>query len=88
MEIEVARRLEERERRREAEEKKEVEKLVTAQEGSHPSTPDVILPDDLTLAAPPAAKNQLPSGVLTPLLKRHEDLDNELKRRIAELEQK
>ncbi|EJC98206.1 kinesin-domain-containing protein [Fomitiporia mediterranea MF3/22] len=94
VEIEVARRLEERERRREEEERKEVEKqvLATTEEESHPSTPDVILSDEMTrpalAPAPPAALSTLPSGVLTPLLRRHEDLDNELKRRLAELEQK
>lgn len=30
----------------------------------------------------------LPSGVLTPLLKRHQDLDDELQRRFRELEEK
>lgn len=30
----------------------------------------------------------LPSGVLTPLLKRHKDLDDELKQRLEELETK
>lgn len=30
----------------------------------------------------------LPSGVLTPLLKRHKDLDDELKARLQELERK
>ncbi len=30
----------------------------------------------------------LPSGLLTPLLKRHQDLDNELRQRLHELERK
>jgi kinesin family protein 22 len=30
----------------------------------------------------------LPSGLLTPLLKRHQDLDNELRQRLQELERK
>jgi kinesin family protein 22 len=30
----------------------------------------------------------LPSGLLTPLLKRHQDLDNELRHRLQELERK
>ena len=50
MEIEVARRLEERERRREAEEKKEVEKQLLGavqEEEGHPSTPDIILPEEI-----------------------------------------
>ncbi|KAI6127555.1 kinesin-domain-containing protein [Pisolithus thermaeus] len=33
-------------------------------------------------------EQKLPSGVLTPLLKRHRDLDEELRSRLAELEQK
>lgn len=32
--------------------------------------------------------NTVPSGVLTPLLKRHKDLDNELMTRLQELERK
>ena len=36
----------------------------------------------------PEGAGGLPSGVLTPLLKRHQDLDNELKRRLNELESK
>jgi len=30
----------------------------------------------------------LPSGLLTPLMKRHQDLDNELRQRLQELEKK
>ncbi|OCB88535.1 kinesin-domain-containing protein [Sanghuangporus baumii] len=92
VEIEVARRLEERERRREEEERKEIEKqlleVVQEEEDSHRSTPDVVLPEDITRPTTSATCSSLPSGILTPLLKRHEDLDNELKRRLAELEQK
>ncbi|KAL5523354.1 hypothetical protein ACEPAF_1621 [Sanghuangporus sanghuang] len=91
VEIEVARRLEERERRREEEERKEIEKQlleVVQEEDSHRSTPDVVLPEDITRPTTSATCSSLPSGILTPLLKRHEDLDNELKRRLAELEQK
>jgi kinesin family protein 22 len=34
------------------------------------------------------AQPSLPSGLLTPLLKRHQDLDNELRQRLQELEKK
>jgi kinesin family protein 22 len=32
--------------------------------------------------------NKLPSGLLTPLLKRHRDLDEELRQRLQDLERK
>ena len=35
-----------------------------------------------------AEANTVPSGVLTPMLKRHKDLDNELMTRLQELERK
>jgi kinesin family member 22 len=34
------------------------------------------------------AQRSLPSGLLTPLLKRHQDLDNELRQRLQDLERK
>jgi len=34
------------------------------------------------------ADSKLPSGVLTPLLTRHRDLDDQLRARLAELEEK
>jgi kinesin family member 22 len=34
------------------------------------------------------AQRSLPSGLLTPLLKRHQDLDNDLRQRLQELERK
>ena len=34
------------------------------------------------------AQPSLPSGLLTPLLKRHQDLDHELRQRLQELERK
>lgn len=37
---------------------------------------------------PPLKEKTLPSGLLTPLLKRHKDLDDELKNRLHELERK
>lgn len=33
-------------------------------------------------------QRSLPSGLLTPLLKRHQDLDNELRQRLQDLERK
>jgi hypothetical protein len=73
VEAEVARRLEEREK--EEEERREKEKR-----------------DEITKAKERSPKKEpretLPSGVLTPLLKRHRDLDNELKNRLQELELK
>lgn len=61
MEVEVAKRLAEREKQQN-EEEKEVTEISKA---------------DTT-----------PSGILTPLLKRHADLDNELMTRLQELERK
>ena len=81
MEIEVARRLEQLEKRRAEAEKKEAEQQVAKPPSSLSSTPDLIPPDM-------RSRSCLPSGVLTPLLKRHEDLDNELRRRLVELEEK
>ncbi|KAH8106540.1 kinesin-domain-containing protein [Phellopilus nigrolimitatus] len=82
VELEVARRLEERERKREAEEAERQRQLqAEMQQRSLESTPELILPEVST-------STSLPSGVLTPLLKRHQDLDDELKRRLVELEQK
>jgi kinesin family protein 22 len=62
VEVEVARRMEEREKLR----IKEEESLANAQ----------------------MKKETLPSGILTPLLKKHRDLDDELKHRLHELEAK
>jgi kinesin family protein 22 len=76
VEAEVARRLAEREREREAERvKEEIEVAHTIdpiQSGSKS----------------PEREQSIPSGVLTPLLKRHRELDDELKNRLQELEQK
>lgn len=75
MEAEVARRLEERERERVDEEERR------AREGQQPLAP--------RHRSPLKHEEQtLPSGVLTPLLKRHRDLDDELKNRLQELEKK
>ena len=99
VEAEVTRRLEERERELEREkEELAVQKQLFAEAEASRSipTPMLSVPQyyDLSSASATSLVNQsqhpaqLPSGVLTPLLKRHQDLDNELKRRLDELEQK
>jgi len=74
----VARRLEEREKERvrEEEERRAKEQQELAQQQADASKEEE------------ASKQTLPSGVLTPLLKRHRDLDDELKARLQELEAK
>jgi kinesin family protein 22 len=76
--MEVARRLEEREKERvrEEEERRAKEQQELAQQQADASKEEE------------ASKQTLPSGVLTPLLKRHRDLDDELKARLQELEAK
>ncbi|KIM37196.1 hypothetical protein M413DRAFT_279239 [Hebeloma cylindrosporum] len=77
VEAEVTRRLAERERLRAEEEQRERENaLVGPMTRSQSKSPSK------------AQETTLPSGVLTPLLKRHKDLDDELKNRLRELEQK
>lgn len=76
VEAEVARRLKEREER----EREEQARLQQEKE-------------NLALQEKQAAESvrvepKLPPGVLSPLLKRHRDLDEELRARLAELEQK
>ncbi|KAF8191738.1 kinesin-like protein, partial [Pholiota molesta] len=75
VEAEVTRRLAERERQRAAEESAR----ATAEAQAVVARPR---------SRSPAKENSLPSGVLTPLLKRHKDLDDELKTRLQELERK
>jgi kinesin family protein 22 len=79
VEVEVARRLEEREKERVREEEerraKELQQQAAAAERE-------------TQPVDEPSKQTLPSGVLTPLLKRHRDLDDELKMRLQELEAK
>jgi kinesin family protein 22 len=44
--------------------------------------------EEESLANAQTKKETLPSGILTPLLKKHRDLDHELKHRLHELEAK
>ncbi|TFK37973.1 P-loop containing nucleoside triphosphate hydrolase protein [Crucibulum laeve] len=77
VEAEVTRRMAEREKEREKEEERRsaMEKQSTEDGPRHRSRS-------------PKKEESLPSGVLTPLLKRHKDLDDELKMRLHELERK
>ncbi len=78
MEAEVERRLKEKldemERQRAAEEERARKEAEVAD-----STKDQSLE---------IVQRSLPPGLLTPLLKRHQDLDNELRQRLQELEKK
>ena len=78
MEAEVARRLAERESER-AEREKAEENEVAQMVDSRPTQ---------SKSRSPEKEHSIPSGVLTPLLKRHRELDEELKTRLQELEQK
>ncbi|KIM91711.1 hypothetical protein PILCRDRAFT_137751 [Piloderma croceum F 1598] len=77
VEAEVARRLEEREKERERENEERRAKEQHEQQA-----------EAAERQADEQSKQTLPSGVLTPLLKRHRDLDDELKARLYELEAK
>ena len=80
VEAEVARRLAERERERAEREKAEESEVA-----------HTIAIDSKTTqcgSKSPEREHSIPSGVLTPLLKRHRELDDELKSRLQELEQK
>ena len=77
MEAEVARRLAERERvKAEHVEESEVTHMIDSK------------PTRSGSSKSPEREHSIPSGVLTPLLKRHRELDDELKSRLQELEQK
>ncbi|KAG6906300.1 hypothetical protein DXG01_014669 [Tephrocybe rancida] len=82
VEAEVTRRLEERERQRE---KEEQQRRAREQEMELQRPISTISP---AKSWSPKKEQTLPSGVLTPLLKRHKDLDDELKSRLQELERK
>ncbi|KAJ8075841.1 hypothetical protein PM082_021473 [Marasmius tenuissimus] len=93
VEVEVARRLEEREREREREVKekeKEERASVEASSGSGSGTPSRRRSRTRSKSRSPRKEEAkpLPPGVLTPLLKRHKDMDNELQARLQELEKK
>ncbi|KAF8903894.1 kinesin-like protein [Gymnopilus junonius] len=77
VEAEVTRRLAERERQRAEEE----ERRRAAAESAKGQVAR-------SRSRSPTKEPSLPSGVLTPLLRRHKDLDNELKNRLQELEKK
>ena len=102
MEAQVARILEERDREREKERlASEVDRSESLREessamgGSTPSkrrstrsksrSPRKEDSQSHVVAQP---TNPLPPGILTPLLKRHKDMDNELQNRLLELERK
>jgi kinesin family member 22 len=75
VEAEVARRLEEREQERQREE----EQRARAQAEADARAKETSLQ---------LGPENVPSGVLAPLLKQHEDLDNELRRRLKSLGRK
>lgn len=77
VEAEVARRLKEREER----EREEQARLQQEKE-------NISVMEKQAAAEREKIGQKLPPGVLTPLLKRHRDLDEELRARLAELEQK
>lgn len=79
MEAEVARRLAERERER-------TEHVVKAEESEAAHMIDS--KPTQSRSKSPEREHSIPSGVLTPILKRHRELDDELKSRLQELEQK
>ncbi|KAG6857066.1 hypothetical protein H0H87_010031 [Tephrocybe sp. NHM501043] len=83
VEAEVTRRLAERERQREQEEQER--RAREQQELENEQT--TVTMTSMKLRSP-KKEQSLPSGVLTPLLKRHKDLDDELKSRLQELERK
>lgn len=74
VEAEVARRLAERERGKDDEEEERRSRGDRRSERSKSRSPK--------------KEQTLPPGILTPLLKRHKDLDDELKSRLQELENK
>lgn len=80
MEAEVARRLAERER--------EIAEREKAEETRSSEGVAQIMDNRITKSKSPERDHSIPSGVLTPLLKRHRELDDELKCRLQELEQK
>ncbi|EEB88501.1 hypothetical protein MPER_13624, partial [Moniliophthora perniciosa FA553] len=93
VEAEVARRLEERERERlKEEEERRAADIATQAENTaagSSGTPSRRSTRSRSKSHSPKKDAQsLPPGILTPLLKRHKDLDDELKIRLQELEKK
>jgi len=80
VEAEVARRLAERERERAEREQAEQTRPSEEQTTDSKTTQ--------SRSKSPEREHSIPSGVLAPLLKRHRELDDELKSRLQELEQK
>ena len=81
MEAEVARRLAERERERaEQVDREKAEETEVAQ------MTDINTTQSRSKSS--EREHNVPSGVLTPLIKRHKELDDELKSRLQELERK
>ena len=75
----------------EAEVTRRLAERLKAEEEQHERNNDVLVGPSTTSRSKSPSKGKettLPSGVLTPLLKRHKDLDDELKNRLRELEQK
>ncbi|KAJ7112763.1 kinesin-like protein [Mycena crocata] len=88
VEAEVARRLEEREREREAEREREREREREMELQAGPSRRSPRKDRDSAHSRSPRSKElELPPG-LSPLLRRHKDLDDELQARLQELERK
>ncbi|KAF8813107.1 kinesin-like protein [Phlegmacium glaucopus] len=85
VEAEVARRLAERERERAERERAEREQAEQMRPSEAQMTDSRITQ---SRSRSPDKEHSIPSGVLTPLLKRHRELDDELKSRLQELEQK
>ncbi|KAK7027324.1 hypothetical protein VNI00_015287 [Paramarasmius palmivorus] len=98
VEAEVARRLEERlkeeEEKRLAEQRQQQEQVSSSSGGtpskrrSTRSRSKSCSPRKDSTSSPKREAQPLPPGILTPLLKRHKDLDDELKSRLQDLERK
>lgn len=81
MEAEVARRLAEKEKEWQDEQQKRLQADLEARAAAAEA-------EESRRSRTPEKDMSLPSGVLTPILKKHRDLDDELKQRLQELEKK
>ncbi|EIM88681.1 kinesin-domain-containing protein [Stereum hirsutum FP-91666 SS1] len=81
VELEVARRMEEKEKERLRDEEARAKAAAQEADCSRGQSRSMAL-------TPERSQVSLPSGLLTPLLKRHQDLDAELRNRLKELERK